>query len=61
MYQVDYHEDFRLFLVTRNAAPLLPPDTRPLLTITNFTITRSGLEGEQKNVFFSQHITNLPA
>jgi hypothetical protein len=37
---------FRLFLVTRHPEPYLPPDARSLVAATNFTVTRSGLEGE---------------
>merc|ERR1719162_2112635 len=43
---VDYNENFRLFLVTRNPHPDLPPDTAALVTEVNFTVTRSGLEGQ---------------
>ncbi len=42
----DYNDTFRLFLVTRNPSPYLPPDARSLLAVTNFTVTRSGLEGQ---------------
>jgi dynein heavy chain 2, cytosolic len=42
---VDYNDTFRMLLVTRNPDPVLPPDARALLTVTNFTVTRSGLEG----------------
>jgi dynein heavy chain 2 len=41
-----YSEDFRIFLVTRDPRPDLPPDARALLTEVNFTVTRSGLEGQ---------------
>jgi hypothetical protein len=43
---VDHNPSFKLYLVTRNAAPALTPDVVPLLTVTNFSITRSGLESE---------------
>lgn len=43
---VDHNPAFKLYLVTRNAAPPLAPDVAPLLTVTNFSITRSGLESE---------------
>lgn len=56
---VDFNESFRLFLVTRNPAPYLPPDVQPLLTIANFTITRTGLEGER--LCLSQYIANRVA
>lgn len=35
----------RLYLVTRNPEPYLPPDAASLVSVTNFTVTRSGLEG----------------
>eukprot|EP01116_Phalansterium_solitarium_P024804 TRINITY_DN91_c0_g1_i3.p1 TRINITY_DN91_c0_g1~~TRINITY_DN91_c0_g1_i3.p1 ORF type:complete len:4095 (+),score=2036.97 TRINITY_DN91_c0_g1_i3:208-12492(+) len=47
---VDYHEDFRLFLVTRNPLPTLPPDVVSLISVVNFSITRSGLEGQLLSV-----------
>lgn len=43
---VDHNPALKLYLVTRNAAPALTPDVVPLLTVTNFSITRSGLESE---------------
>lgn len=42
---IDFHEGFRMYLVTRNPHPRLPPDAKPLVSVTNFTITRNGLEG----------------
>jgi dynein heavy chain 2 len=43
---VDYNEGFRLFLVTRNPDPDIPPDAAGLVTTVNFTVTKSGLEGQ---------------
>jgi dynein heavy chain 2 len=43
---IDYNENFRILLVTRNPNPDLPPDTAALVTEVNFTVTRSGLEGQ---------------
>ena len=43
---VEFNETFRLFLVTRNPRPHIPPDAASLVTIVNFTVTRSGLEGQ---------------
>lgn len=43
---IDYNEGFRLFLITRNPQPELPPDAAALVTQVNFTVTRSGLEGQ---------------
>jgi len=44
--RVDYNPAFRLFLTTRNPAPSLSPDAAALLCVTNFTVTRSGLESQ---------------
>lgn len=43
---VDYHENFRLLMVTRNPTPDLTPDAAALVNEVNFTVTRSGLEGQ---------------
>ena len=43
---VDYNDNFRLFLVTRDPQPDLPSDARALINEINFTVTRSGLEGQ---------------
>jgi len=44
---VDYHDSFKLYLVSRSPTALseLPPDAAPLLTVADFAITRDGLEG----------------
>ena len=43
---VDYHENFRLFICTRNPEPEIPPDAAPMIDEINFTVTKSGLEGQ---------------
>eukprot|EP00906_Rhabdomonas_costata_P001229 RCo001932 len=43
---VDWQENFRLYLITRNPNLVLPPDAAALVTVVNFAITRSGLEGQ---------------
>lgn len=43
---VDYNENFRVFLATRNPFPDLPPDASAIVTEVNFSVTRSGLEGQ---------------
>ena len=43
---VDYNEAFKLYLVTRNPEIAIPPDAATLVSIANFTITRSGLESQ---------------
>ncbi|XP_041850617.1 cytoplasmic dynein 2 heavy chain 1 [Melanotaenia boesemani] len=43
---IDYNEDFRLFLATRNPNPYIPPDAASVVTEVNFTTTRAGLRGQ---------------
>ena len=43
---VDYHENFRMYICTRNPEPDIPPGAAPLIDEINFTVTRSGLEGQ---------------
>lgn len=43
---IDYNEEFRLFLATRNPNPLMPPDASSIVTEVNFTTTRAGLRGQ---------------
>lgn len=43
---VDFNENFRLFMVTRNPSMEIAPDARPLVAQVNFSVTRSGLEGQ---------------
>ncbi|XP_068612804.1 cytoplasmic dynein 2 heavy chain 1 isoform X2 [Brachionichthys hirsutus] len=43
---VDYNEDFRLFMATRNPTPFIPPDAASVVTEVNFTTTRAGLRGQ---------------
>jgi hypothetical protein len=34
---IDYNEGFRMYLVTRNPQPDIPPDAAALVTTVNFT------------------------
>ena len=43
---IDYNEEFRLFLTTRNPAPEIPPDAASVITEVNFTTTKAGLTGQ---------------
>ncbi|PKU42265.1 cytoplasmic dynein 2 heavy chain 1 [Limosa lapponica baueri] len=43
---IDYNEEFRLFLSTRNPNPFIPPDAASIVTEVNFTTTASGLRGQ---------------
>ncbi|CAB3978327.1 cytoplasmic dynein 2 heavy chain 1-like [Paramuricea clavata] len=43
---IDYNEDFRLFMTTRNSNLELPPDAASIIAEVNFTTTRAGLTGQ---------------
>lgn len=43
---VDYNNEFRLYITTRNTNPYLTPDSVAITTIVNFTTTRAGLTGQ---------------
>jgi len=47
---IDYNEEFRLFLTTRNPAPDIPPDAASVITEVNFTTTKAGLTGQVKEI-----------
>ena len=43
---IDYNEEFRLFLATRNPSPEIPPDAQSVISEVNFTTTRAGLSSQ---------------
>ena len=43
---IDYNEEFRLFLATRNPSPEIPADAASVITEVNFTTTRAGLTSQ---------------
>ena len=43
---IDYNPNFRLFLSTRNSYIDIQANSKGLLSVINFTVTRSGLEGK---------------
>lgn len=43
---LDFNDGFEVYLATKNPHPNLPPNAAGLLTEANFTVTRSGLEGQ---------------
>lgn len=51
---IDYNEDFRLFMATRNPSPFIPPDAVSVVTEVNFTTTRAGLRGQVTYVTHAQ-------
>ncbi len=49
---IDYNEEFRLFLTTRNPSPEIPPDAASVITEVNFTTTRAGLTGQVRFLLY---------
>ena len=43
---IDYNPSFKLYLTTRDQFVEIPPNAGPLITNVNFTVTKSGLEGQ---------------
>ena len=43
---VDYSENFKLFLATRNTNMHLPANAFSLVSLINYSVTRSGLESK---------------
>lgn len=43
---VDYDQNFKLYLCTRDPSIRIPPTASSLLTLINYSITKSGLEGQ---------------
>lgn len=43
---IDFSENFRLFLATRNTNMNLPANTFSLISLINYSVTRSGLESK---------------
>jgi len=43
---IDYNPNFRLYLTTRDQFVSIPPNCSALVTDVNFTVTKSGLEGQ---------------
>jgi len=46
---IDYNEEFRLFLTTRNPNPEIPADAASVITEVNFTTTRAGLTSQVRS------------
>uniref|UniRef100_H2M4S9 Cytoplasmic dynein 2 heavy chain 1 n=1 Tax=Oryzias latipes TaxID=8090 RepID=H2M4S9_ORYLA len=59
---IDYNEDFRLFLATRNPSLFIPPDAASVVTEVNFTTTRAAHKAKTQtqiktsNTYMTSHI-----
>lgn len=50
---VDYSATFHLFLCTRNSAIDIQPHAAALISIINYTVTKSGLEGKLLSIIIN--------
>lgn len=58
---VDYNPAFRLYLTTRNQFVDIPPNCASLVTVVNFTVTKSGLEGQLLSITINFEQPDLEA
>lgn len=57
--QIDYSDTFRLYLCTRDSSIELPPNSAAIITPVNFTVTRSGLEGQLLSLILNHEQPDL--
>ena len=58
---VDYNPAFRLFMTTRDQFVQLPPNISDLVQTVNFTVTKSGLEGQLLGITINYEQPELEA
>ena len=56
---VDYNESFNLYLCTRNSAIDIQPSVHSLLSVINFSVTKSGLEGKLLSIIINHELPDL--
>jgi len=56
---LDYNENFRLYLCTRNPLIEIPPNASALVSIINYTVTLSGLEGQLLSIIINHEKPEL--
>jgi dynein heavy chain 1 len=52
--EIPYFEDFKLFMITRDADAVFTPDLCSRVTFVNFTVTESSLKNQCLNMYL-QH------
>lgn len=57
--QIDYNPDFRLILCTRNSGIELPTNTKGLVSVINYSVTRSGLEAKLLSIIINHEKPEL--
>ena len=58
---VDYNPAFRLYLTTRDQFVDIPPNCSSLVTVVNYTVTKSGLEGQLLSITINFEQPDLEA
>lgn len=56
---IDYSESFKLYLSTRDSAFEIPPNAAAIISTVNFTVTKSGLEGQLLSVIIGHEQPEL--
>lgn len=57
--QIDFNDQFKLFLTTRNSNIELNPNEKDLVSFVNFPVTRSGLEGKLLSIIIAHEQPEL--
>ena len=57
--QIDYNPDFKLYLTTRNSYIDVKPFASGFLSLINFTVTKSGLEGKLLSIIINHEQPDL--
>jgi len=58
---VDYYPAFRLYLTTRDQFVDIPPNCSSLVTVVNYTVTKSGLAGQLLSITINFEQPDLEA
>ena len=57
--QIDYTDSFKLYFCTRDPYIEIPPNILSLIVLINFTVTKSGLEGQLLSITLNQEQPEL--
>lgn len=57
--QIDYSENFRIYLTSRDNSLELKPSQKDLVSLVNFSVTKSGLEGKLLSIIINHEQPDL--
>jgi dynein heavy chain 2 len=57
--QIDYTDTFKMYMCTRDSSIEIPPHAESVITTINFTVTRSGLEGQLLSIIINHEQPDL--